>query len=153
MRVKLEHRIGVQAPAEVIWESLIDVDSWAAWNPLYPRAAGKVRIGNALSLDLALPGHGVQSITPTILDWAPEDHIHWMTRSPMGLVTTIRYLEIEALTDHGCIFTNGEVFEGLLGRTYARRHRRALRAGFALLGEALQARAEAAWRERQGVAI
>ncbi|HEX6866989.1 MAG TPA: SRPBCC domain-containing protein [Caulobacteraceae bacterium] len=151
MAVKLEHRIGIQAPAEVIWESLIDVEGWPAWSQLYPRAAGIVRIGNTLSLDLALPGHPVQTITPTILDWAPEDHIHWTTRSRFGLLKTVRYLEIEVLTETGCIFSNGEIYDGYLGPSYAGRNRRALRAGFAAMGEALQERAEAAWRERQSV--
>lgn len=151
MAVKLEHRIGIQAPAEVIWESLIDVEGWPAWSQLYPRAAGKVRIGATLSLDLALPGQPVQAISPTILDWAPEDHIHWTTRSQFGLMKTTRYLEIEVLTETGCIFSNGEIFDGYLGPGYAGRNRRALRAGFAALGEALQQRAEAAWRERQAV--
>lgn len=151
MAVKLEHRIGIQAPAEVIWESLIDVENWPAWSQLYPRAAGVVRIGNTLSLDLALPGQPVQAITPTILDWAPEDHIHWTTRGRFGLMKTVRYLEIEALSETGCIFSNGEIYDGYLGPRYANRNRRAIRAGFAALGEALQQRAEAAWRERQAV--
>ena len=151
MAVKLEHRIGVQAPAEVIWESLFDVPGWESWNPLYPRAAGVIRIGSTLSLDLALPGQAPQAITPTVLDWAPEDHIHWTTRSQWGPLKTIRYLEIEALTETGCIFSNGEIYDGYFGPSYAGRNRRALRAGFAAMGEALQQRAEAAWRERRGV--
>ena len=151
MPVKLEHRIGVQAPAEVIWESLFDVEGWAAWNPLYPRAAGVIRIGSTLSLDMALPGQAPQTVTPTILDWAPEDHVHWTTKSQYGLMKTIRYLELEPLSETGCIFSNGEIYEGFLGERYARRNRRAIRAGFATMGEALQQRAEAAWRERRGV--
>ena len=149
MALKLEHRIGVQAPAEVIWESLIDVEGWEAWNPLYPRAAGMVRIGNTLSLDLALPGQSAQAITPTILDWAPEDHVHWTTKSQYGLMKTIRYLELEPLSETGCIFSNGEIYDGYLGPRVANRNRRALRAGFAAMGEALQQRAEAAWRAKQ----
>jgi len=149
MPVKLEHRIGVQAPAEVIWESLFDVPGWESWNPLYPRAAGVVRIGSTLSLDLAMPGLPVEAITPTILDWAPDDHIHWTTRSRWGLTKTIRYIEIEALSETGCIFSNGEIYEGFLGERYAQKNRRAIRAGFAAMGEALQQRAEAAWRARQ----
>ena len=151
MPVKLEHRIGVQAPAEVIWESLFDVEGWAAWNPLYPRAAGVIRIGSTLSLDMALPGQAPQTVTPTILDWAPEDHVHWTTKSQYGLMKTIRYLELEPLSETGCIFSNGEIYDGYFGPSYAGRNRRALRAGFAAMGEALQQRAEAAWRERQGV--
>jgi len=149
MAVKLEHRIGIQAPAEVIWESLIDVPGWPAWNPLYPKAEGKVRIGNTLMLELAQPGQKPRAILPVVRDWAPDDHIHWTTRTLNGWVRTIRYLEIEALTETGCIFSNGEIFDGYLGTRIASRNRRAIRAGFAAMGEALQQRAEAAWRARQ----
>ncbi|MGE5502767.1 MAG: SRPBCC family protein [Ignavibacteriales bacterium] len=150
MAVKLEHRIGIQAPAEVIWESLVDVNGWESWNPLYPRAEGTIRIGNVLNLTVDIPGQKPREIQPRILDWAPEDHIHWRLSMMGGLVKTIRYLEIEVLSETGCIFSNGELFDGLLGPTIAKRYRRQLRAGFASMGEALQARAEAAWRERQG---
>lgn len=151
MAVKLEHRIGIQAPAEVIWESLIDIEGWATWNPLYPKARGTVRIGNTLDLELALPGLKLQPIQPRILDWAPEDHIHWTTSSMRGWVKTVRYLEIEALSETGCIFNNGEFYDGFMGPRFAQKNRRAIRAGFALLSEALQQRAEAAWRARQGI--
>lgn len=149
--MKLEHRIGIQAPAEVIWESLSDIPGWEAWNPLYPKAAGEVRIGNVLELDLHLPGQKPQAIRPVVLDWAPFDHIHWTLRLNRGLVKTVRYLEIEALTETGCIFSNGEIFSGWLGPSVANRLRKPIRSGFAALGEALRDRAEATWRERQGI--
>ncbi len=149
--MRLEHRIGIQAPAEVIWESLSDIPGWEAWNPLYPKASGTVRIGNTLDLDLALPGLRPQAIQPKILDWAPADHIHWTTRSMNGWVRTVRYLEIEVLTETGCIFSNGELYDGWMGPRLAQKNRRAIRGGFALLSEALQQRAEAAWRARQGI--
>ena len=149
MGVKLEHRIGIQAPAEVIWESLIDINGWEGWNPLYPRAEGTIRIGNTLNLTVDLPDMQPRHIQPVILDWAPFDHIHWRLRLLGGWVTTIRYLEIEVLTETGCIFSNGEIFDGPLGGYVAKRYRRQLRAGMAAMGEALQRRAEAAWRDRQ----
>ncbi|MGE5564654.1 MAG: SRPBCC family protein [Parcubacteria group bacterium] len=149
MGVKLEHRIGIQAPADVIWESLVDIAGWENWNPLYPRAEGTIRIGNVLNLTVNIPDQKPREIHPRILDWAPADHIHWTLSMMGGLVKTIRYLEIEVLSETGCIFSNGEIFDGLLGPSIARRYRRQLRAAFASMGEALQARAEAAWRERQ----
>ena len=133
------------------WESQFEVEGWAAWNPLYPRAAGVIRIGSTLSLDMALPGQAPQTVTPTILDWAPEDHVHWTTKSQYGLMKTIRYLELEPLSETGCIFSNGEIYTGFMGERIANRDRRAIRAGFVALGEALQQRAEAAWRARQGI--
>lgn len=149
--MKLEHRIGIQAPAEVIWEIVADIPGWAAWNPLYPKAAGEIRIGNVLDLELHLPGQKPQAIQPVVLDWAPFDHLHWTLRLKRGLVKTTRYLEIEALSETGCIFSNGEIFDGWMGPGMARRLRRPIRAGFAALGEAVRDRAEATWRQRQEV--
>ena len=59
MSVKLERRIGINAPDEIVWELLSDVPGWATWNPLYPRAVGEIRIHpfklQAEVRDLALP--------------------------------------------------------------------------------------------------
>ncbi|HEX6866860.1 MAG TPA: SRPBCC domain-containing protein [Caulobacteraceae bacterium] len=149
MPVKLEHRIGVQAPAEVIWESLVDVASWPEWTQIYSKAGGIIRIDSQLDLTLALPKRQPREVKATVLDWAPNDHIHWTTRGRFGLSKSLRYLEIEALTETGCIFSNGEIFEGMLGEDHAARNGFAIRSGFALLGEALKERAEAAWQAKQ----
>ena len=145
MDVKIEHRIGVRAPAESIWAVIADIDGWSAWNPLYPRAEGALRIGSQLTLGLALPGQAPRTIKPVILDWVPNDQIHWRLSMLGGLVRTTRYLEIEALSETGCIFSNGELFGGYLGPRVARRMGRSVREGFTAMGEAVKARAEAAF--------
>jgi len=149
MSVKLEHRIGIQAPDEIVWEILSDIPGWASWNPLYPKAEGVIRIGERWTLDLALPGQTPRTINPVILDWAPFDHIHWRTSVMRGWVRTVRFLEIEKMGPENCIFSNGELFEGLLGGPLARRLRGPVRQGFAAMGEALKARSEALWAERK----
>jgi len=143
MKVKIENRIGVTATAPAIWEVLSDISAWPEWNPLYTRAAGVLRIGAQLDLEVAVPGQPKRMIRPVIADWVPNDQIHWNLRMLGGLVKTTRYLEIEQLTETGCIFTNGELFDGLLGPSIAKRMLRELREGFAAMGEALKARVEA----------
>ncbi len=143
MKVKIEHRIGIPAPATAIWDALSDISAWPDWNPLYPRANGVLRIGAQLDLEVAVPGQPQRTIRPIIADWVPNDQIHWNLRMLGGLVKTTRYLEIEQLTETGCIFTNGELFDGYLGPSVAKRFRSSLRAGFAAMGEALKARVEA----------
>ena len=150
---KIEHRIGIQAPAEVIWAILADLPAWADWNPLYPEAAGGLRIGARLDLTLALPGEAPRHIRPTVLDWVPNDQIHWTHSMLGGLVHSVRYIEIEVLGDANCILSNGEIFQGLLGASVARRKRAAIRRGFKDMGEALAARAEAVWRAGGGQPI
>jgi hypothetical protein len=142
----IEHRIGVQAPAEAIWAVVSDFGRWSEWNPLYPRAEGALRIGATLTLDLALPGRPVQTIRPVILDWIPNEQIHWRLTALAGLVKTTRFIEIEKLTETGCIFANGEVFDGSLGPMVVRQLQGPIRAGFRAMGEAVKARAEALWR-------
>jgi hypothetical protein len=149
MATKIEHQVGVQAPASVVWEIVHDLERWADWNPLYTRASGVIRIGETLNLTLVLPGQAPRELAATVIDWTPDEAIHWKTSLLAGLVRTVRYLEIEAKSETGCIFSNGEIFQGLLGPRVAKQLRPALRKGFADLGEAVRDLAEARWRERQ----
>ncbi|HEV2364385.1 MAG TPA: SRPBCC domain-containing protein [Caulobacteraceae bacterium] len=150
MPLKIEHRLGVQAPASVVWEQLVDLEKWGEWNPLYPRAKGVLRIGEPLELDLALAGRPTTTIRPRVIDWVPDEQILWRLSLYGGLVQTTRYIEIEALSEAGCIFSNGEIFSGPLGPIGAGRLRKEIRAGFLAMGEAVKTRAEAAWRARSG---
>ena len=145
MDVKIEHRIGVRAPAEVIWDAISDIEAWKDWNPLYPRAKGVLRIGAQLDLDVAIPGQKVRAIRPVILDWVPNDQIHWRLSILGGLIQSTRYIEIEALTETGCIFSNGELFRGRFAPLVLRRMAKDIRKGFAAMGEAVKTRAEAAY--------
>jgi hypothetical protein len=144
--LKIEHRLGVQVPPEVVWEIIADVPGWAAWNPLYPQAAGRIGYGELLTLTLALPDQPARVITPRIVDWAPQEAVHWRLSMMGGLVSSIRYLEIEPVGDGGCIFSNGEIFSGLLGPRVVRPMRRAIKQGFTAMGEAVRDRALAQWR-------
>ncbi len=145
---KIENRIGIAAPAHIIWELMQDVPGWAVWSGIYPEAAGEIRYGGALALTLALPGRKPRAFQAAILDWTPDEAIHWKTKS-FGL-ETVRYLEIEKYSDTGCAFSNGEIFSGFATRYMGRAQYRPYREAFAAFGEALKDRAEALWRERVG---
>jgi len=141
--MKIESRIGIKAPAEVIWEIASDFATWSDWNPTYTKGAGDLRIGSPLEFTLELPGEPAQVINPVLLEWVPLEQIHWTLTLARGLVRTVRYIEIEALSETSCIVSNGEIFEGLLGPTAAHTKRHAIRQGFTAMSEALAARAEA----------
>ena len=150
MQEKIEHRIGVSAPAAVVWEIISDVAGWPQWSGMYPKAAGKVGFGERLTLTLALAGRPEREIKPVVFDWAPDEAIHWRMRYYGGLAWGVRFLEIETMSDTGCIFSNGEIFGGFLGPDLVRSIRKPLRAGLTALGEAVKERAESLWRERGG---
>lgn len=153
MEVKLEHRLGIRAPAEAIWAVIFDIYRWSEWNPLYPKAAGVIRIGSVLDLEVAVPGQAPRAIRPVVTDWVPNEQILWRLNMMAGLVRATRYIEIEQLSESGCIFSNGEIFGGLFGERLPGRLRGPIRAGFVAMGEALKARVEATWCPDAGVTI
>ena len=146
--LRIEERVGIQAPAEVIWDIVSDLPSWSAWNPTYPQADGQIRIGAALTMTLALPGQPPQTLNPKVLDWAPDAQLHWELRLMGGLIRTLRYIEIETLANQSCIVDNGEIFGGLMGPSLGKRIGRNVQRGFRAMNEALKVRAEALWAQR-----
>lgn len=147
--LRVEHRVGIQAPAEVIWEVLSDLTAWEQWCTLYPKASGDIRIGSVLDITLALPSQAPQQIRPTVLEWVPNEQLHWKLTILGGLVRNIRYFEIEALPGAGCIVTNGEIVGGLMGPSLGKRLARPIYRAFVEMNEALKTRAESIWNARQ----
>jgi hypothetical protein len=147
---RVEDRIGIQAPAEVIWEVVHDLDRWKEWNPTYTEAAGTIRIGETLTLTLVLPGQAAQEIRPKVLEWVPDSQLHWELKLLGGAIRTLRYIEIESLGPANCVVDNGEIFRGIMGPSLGKRMGGHVRRGFRAMNEALKARAEEMWRARQG---
>lgn len=143
--LRIEHRVGIQAPAEVIWDVVRDLESWSAWNPLYPKASGEIRIGGKLNLTLAVPNQEARDIEVTVLDWVPNEQLHWRLVMLNGFIRTVRYIEIEQLAEASCIVSNGEYFGGLMGPSLGKRLGRDIHRGFREMGEALKAEAERRW--------
>ena len=142
MSFKIEHRIGVRAPPETVWDILSDLQGWSAWNPLYTSVDGALKIGEKLSVNLAIPGHPPEVITPIVLDWVPHLQLAWRLKAVGGLVKTLRYMEIEPLADGAAsVFSHGESFEGLAADFMPKALRKQIKQGFIAMSEALQAEA------------
>jgi hypothetical protein len=149
MQRAVEHRIGVQAPAEIVWEVISDFATWNEWNPVHPRMEGELRIGTPLVVEVVIGDAPPATIQPVVQDWVPYEQLHWRTKRLRGLVTAIRYIEIDRKGEESAIFSNGELFMGPLVRFVSRDERRRLRAAFTRMGEAVRDRAEAIWSQRQ----
>lgn len=147
--VRIEHRVGIQAPADVIWDVLYDLEGWSRWNPLYPKASGQIRIGSTLNLTLAIPDEPPREIQPVVLEWVPREQLHWRLKMLGGLISNTRYVEIEQLAETSCIVSNGELFGGFLGPRAAARMGRKVWRGFEAMSLALKAESEARWKAAQ----
>jgi hypothetical protein len=139
MAFRIEHRLGVPASAHVIWEVLGDIERWPDWQALYPEVSGTLRIGGRIEVVEKLDGAPPMRLQPTIIDWVPDDQIHWRAKSSGGLITRTRYIEIEKLTDTASIVSNGELYDGFFTRYVSRARRRLIRDGIEAFAEALKA--------------
>ncbi len=148
--LRIEHRIGVQTPAAPVWEMINDLNGWAAWNPLYPKASGVIAFDAKLDLTVAIPGEAPREIHPTVVDWTPNEQIIWRLSMLGGLIRSTRYIETETLDNGNVIFSNGEIFEGRLVWLIDKKRRRAIKAAFTAFGETVRDRAEAAWKAEHG---
>jgi hypothetical protein len=143
MTIRVQHRVGVAAPASAVWSVIADLEGWAAWNPLFPEAEGRLSIGALISLRRVLEGAGERHEV-RVVDWVPNAQIVWL-RSIAPFARSLGYIEIEALTERGCILAAGELYQGMIGHMIGQNVRRKLRRGFEALCEAAKAQAEATW--------
>ena len=90
-------------PAEVIWEGdLRPARPGEGGTSSIPRPSGENPHRPAVHADLtlALPGQAPQQIRPTVMEWVPDEQLHWKLRhAGRAWCKTIRYFEIEALAE------------------------------------------------------
>lgn len=148
---RVEHRIGVPAPPHVVWEVISNLAGWAGWNPLYVKAEGQLRIGGQLTIHERWPSTGREDvIQPKVVDWVPDNQILWRLPAFRGWVQRLRYIEIDKLTDEGCIFSNGEDWSGFFTRYVPAARRREMYDGFTAFGEAVREQSVRLWKDRGG---
>lgn len=142
MSFRVEHRIGVPAPAPVIWQVLSDLPGWTHWNPIYPRIEGELRIGARLEVHEVFEGAAAKVIRPTVVDWVPDAQILWTVTEAGGFIRRVRYIEIDTFEESasGCVLSNGELWQGMVGSRVGKHIRWRLRAGFEAFNNAVAAR-------------
>jgi hypothetical protein len=146
-QIRIEHRLGVAAPAEVIWEVVSDLARWGEWNPAYSKAEGRLTIGAPISLDATFPGLKPHRYEGSIVDWVPDTQLLWQGK--LGFMArSMRYVEIEKLSDVGCILANGEIIDGFGTRYISRQRKSGAYRAFEAMDEAIKTRAEAMWQAR-----
>lgn len=148
MSFRIEHRIGIAAPASGVWEVISDLSRWGEWNPVYPVIEGRVAIGSPVRFEFHLPNRPPREFTGVVVDWVPNHQLIWALKLMGGLVRTTRYLEIEALTEENCILANGEIFDGMGSGLIPKGERALIRGAFERVNQAAKARVEDLRREQ-----
>ncbi len=143
MAYKIEHRIGVAAPVDDVYDIIADIENWPSWSPIHKSATGRLSFGAPIAFEEYYGGLGTWEISGSLADWTPLSHIHVAVPKRFYEGQLIRFFEFEALSETGSAFSVGALFNGFLSEREGRRYAKFLRIGFAAFCEALKTKAEA----------
>jgi len=137
----------IPAPPDRVFEVILDVDHYPAWNPFTPRwsiGTADVRVGPELDLDCQMtPTTLLRGEREVVLALDREARAFCMgtsrTRGRPG-ITSYRWQRCEPADDGGTHFVNYEQFHGPLGPVVWLLYKGRLKRAFDRYCEALEAR-------------
>src|SRR5690349_9504585 len=95
----LTSEIEIAAPAAVVWDVLVDFDSYADWNPVEIQASGEPVVGSIIEHTAQLPGRKPMTFRATVSQAIPSRALAWKGRIVVpGLFDVTHRFEIEPLT-------------------------------------------------------
>ena len=144
MAHQLHTEIEIDAPTEIVWDVLIDLDHYVEWNPFIVEAKGTPAVGERLTNRLQPPGGKAMTFRPTVTEREEEGSFEWLGRLGLPGVFDGRHrFELTQAGDGRTRVVHTEHFRGLLVRLMKRSLDTNTLAGFTAMNEALKARAEA----------
>lgn len=142
---ELRTEIDIQAPAERVWQTLIDFEQYPTWNPLMPRIEGQAVEGQALTVRITPPGGMAMTLKPKVLRVQPAREFRWLgVLAVSGLFNGEHIFELHPNATDGTRFVQREEFTGVLVPLLMPLVRKSTQRGFEAMNLALKQRAEAA---------
>ena len=142
---QMRDEIEIDAPAQRVWDVLVDVGAYGEWNPFMTSVTGRLAAGSKLRVRLEAPGAEGRTVSLRVRMVDPPWELCWTGAFPRyhvpGLLTGERVITLEPSPGDRVRVVNTTTFKGLL--VWAVRWMYAYEPGFALMNEALKARVEA----------
>ena len=132
----------IEAPAERVWDILVDFERYGEWNPFTTRVEANLEIGSPVMLHVRL-GWLNRKQPERIETVEPPHLLAWGTT--MGhpvLLSALREQRLETLSETRCRYLTTDATSGLLTPLVALLFGRLIRQGFNDMAAALKARAE-----------
>jgi len=150
MSTELRTAIDIDAPPELVWEVLSDLDAYPQWNPFITSATGTLEVGGRLTLTMQPVGARRVTMRPTVLEATPGRRLRWLGRVVVpGLFDAEHRFTISG-RDGGSRLAQEESFRGVLAPLMARSLHRHTLPAFHAMNEAVKRRAERTPETRPG---
>ena len=144
MRHELHTEITIDAPAEIVWHVLTDLEGYAEWNPFVVASGGHLAVGERLTNRMSRGGDKTMTFRPTVTELDEGRTFEWLGRLGLpGIFDGRHRFELRAIDDRTTSLTHSEYFAGILVRFMKKSLDTQTVAGFEAMNEALKERAEA----------
>jgi uncharacterized protein YndB with AHSA1/START domain len=80
MSKELFSSIDIAAPAERVWEVLVDFAASPVWNPFITQAEGRLEVGAQLTLRMQPVGGSAVTLRPTVVEVVDRRRLRWQGR-------------------------------------------------------------------------
>jgi hypothetical protein len=143
MSKKLVSSIDIAAPAERVWEVLVDFAAFPLWNPFITQAEGPLEVRGRLTLRMQPVGGSAVTLRPTVVEVVDGQRLRWQGRLGVrGLFDADHLFIVEPLGAAGSRLVQQEQFSGLLVPFLQRSLDRGTLPAFHAMNAALKDRAE-----------
>lgn len=146
----LSHTVEIDAPREVVWESLVDLAQYPHWNPFTIKAEGSLEVGNAIDLHVRMPKRGDRIQTEIVEEIDAPRCLSWgMTLGVSPLLSALREQKLDSLSKDRCSYSTSDRFSGLLSPLVYFLFYDDVYNGFNRVAYALKHKAEASWKKQK----
>ncbi|OLD64216.1 MAG: polyketide cyclase [Acidobacteria bacterium 13_1_40CM_2_68_5] len=134
-------QIEIEAPPHRVWDTLVDFDAYADWNPFIRKIGGAARPGGRLTVEIHPRGGRPMTFRPIVLRAQPHRELRWRGRLLLpGLFDGEHIFSIAPLSSTRVRFSQREKFSGLLVPLGRRMLLDATLRGFEEMNQALERR-------------
>lgn len=139
----LETELIIDAPAETVWNHLIDFESYPEWNPFIKSIVGKPETGSKLKVLIQPPGSKAMTFNPICLECNENKSFRWLGHLGFrGIFDGEHIFQLEKLDKERTRFIHKENFKGLLVPLLWKQLDTASRKGFEMMNAELKKRSE-----------
>lgn len=140
---RLVTEVEIEASPEQVWEVLVDLDEYEAWNPFIVEGAGKIDEGENLRLRMSPSGGKTMSFSPVVTVADPSVRFEWLGHVAVpGLFDGRHRFELSANRGTTTL-VHSEEFTGVLAPILMKVLDEKTRNGFEAMNTAMKERVEA----------
>lgn len=112
---KIETKIVISAPIDLVWNKLIDFENHPNWNPFIKHISGNLSKNSKLQVHISPNGDKLFKFNPIVISYDPPFEFKWLGKFFIkGLFDGEHYFILNKINEKETLMTHGENFSGIL---------------------------------------